>query len=381
MDQSRKILFLATTTTAGGIDEASTRLAVELLKRGHHVVYVTAHDGAIFDHCTAYGIPTETLLSKNSGDLSGIMQVARFVRKHRPDIVQIHSRRDFVPAALGARIGGMRLKHPPKVVLHLHLHKVMGTPPKLAGWFFQRVADKAIAVSNAVRELVIQAHGLQGDFVETVYNGIQAGDYLTPGSPDYAKARRVQRASWGISDDAPVIGMLGRYNAKGQRQMIGAMPQMLLRLPNVRLVLIGADSGENQNEPSYRQSAEAQGVTDQVVVTGLSEDVPSLLPMLDLLVHLPTDEAFGLALVEAMASGIPVIASDIPGCREVIDMTQGGVTIDPTDTDALLSTIERLLGAEVGAAFAQQGRQAVDSKFAMSAQVDAIEALYGRLSL
>ena len=381
MDQPRKILFLATTTTAGGIDEASTRLAVELLKRGHHLVYVTAPDGAIYDHCTAYGIPTETLLSRNSGDLSGIMQVATLVRKHRPDIVHIHSRRDFVPAALGARIGGMRLKHPPKVVLHLHLHKVMGTPPRLAGWFFQRVADKAIAVSNAVRDFVIQAHGLRGDFVETVYNGVQTTDYHAPGSPEYDSARKNQRVAWGIADDAPVIGMLGRYNAKGQRQTIGAMPEMLRRLPNVRLVLIGADSIEDRNEPSYHQTAEEQGVTDQVVITGLSDNVPSLLPMLDVLVHLPTDEAFGLALVEAMASGIPVIASDIPGCREVIDMNQGGVTIDPTDTSALLSTIERLLGSEEGAAFSKQGRQAVESNFAMSAQIDAIEALYGRLSL
>jgi glycosyltransferase involved in cell wall biosynthesis len=262
----------------------------------------------------------------------------------------------------------------------------MGAPARPAGWFFQRFADKAIAVSNAVRDYVIQGHRLRGDFVETIYNGIEASDFLTSDSPEYARVRRSRRAQWGIAEDDIAIGVIGRFCVKGQHELIGLMPAILRDFPGAKLVLVGADNGKNtdRKEPPYRETAKKMGVAEHVVITGLIDDVPSLLPMLDVLVHLPINEAFGLALVEANASGIPVIASDIPGCREVIDMTRGGVVIDPSDNAALLSTLLRMFDPIDGPAlrrqYGRQGRRAVVDKLDMPAQIQALEDLYDRLT-
>ena len=384
--KSRKVLFIATTTTAGGIDSASIRAASELMKRGSDVLYVTASSGAIYQHCLDNGIPNDKLTTKNSGDLSSIFQVARFVRQFQPDIVHVHSRRDYVTAALGTRLAAMQTRQNPKVVLHLHLHKVMGAPPRLAGWFFQHVSDKAIAVSKAVQQFVTDTHHLRPDYVETIYNGIEASDYLFPGSADYATARIDQRTAYGIAQDDQVIGMLGRFSAKGQNKVIGLIPELLRELPRLKLVLIGADSAADKDstEPNYREAAQSAEVSDRVIVMGLTDAVPSLLPILDVLVHLPDNEAFGLALVEAMAAGLPVIASDIPGCREVIDMTEGGIAIDPADLNALRSNLKRLFdpvdGPSLRRSYGDKGRKAVVDQLDMPEQVKLLEDLYDRIT-
>ncbi|MDR3710150.1 MAG: glycosyltransferase [Capsulimonadaceae bacterium] len=378
----RKVLYVATTITAGGIARASTRFASELLKRGNQVIYATAPTGAIREHCISDGVPVETLLPKNSGDLGAVGTVARLVRKYQPDIVHIHSRRDYVPVAVGVRIGGIGLASPPKVVLHLHLRHVMGKPPRLAGLFFQNWTTRAIAVSKTVRDYVVDAHHLRPEYVETVYNGIDCDAYLAPGTTAYDAARASARARWGIPVGAPVIGMVGRHDAKGQLAVIERFRDVLNVVPEAWLALMGKETADKGGR-DYREAAHAAGVAERVVVMGLVDDVPAALPMLDLLLHLPSDEAFGLALVEAMAAGLPVVASDIDGCREVLDMTGGGIAVPLGDIPAAINAVAAFLDPAAGAAlradYTRRGGSAVREKLAMAAQVDALEALYDRL--
>lgn len=378
----KKLLYVATTVTAGGIATASTRFAHELLERGNELVYVCAPTGAIREQCVAYDIPTDTLLPKNSGDLSAVLKVASLVKNYQPDIVHIHSRRDYVPVALGVKIGAVGMRKAPKIILHLHLNHVMGKPPVLAGKFFQRFTDRAIAVSETVRKSVIAAHNLAPSYVETVYNGIDMSQYLVPGSEAFSVVRTEGRRMLGIPENGNVIGIVGRYDAKGQISVIENLELILAQVPNLTLVLIGVDHGDRGGR-SYGEVAQSAGVADHVVIMGLVPDVPSTLPLLDVLVHLPSDEAFGLALVEAMAAGLPVVTTDIDGCREVIELTGGGVTVPLGDVTAASAAIAQLFtpssGDTLRAEYAAQGRKAVATKLTMAAQVDALEALYARV--
>ena len=111
--------------------------------------------------------------------------------------------------------------------------------------------------------------------------------------------------------------------------------------------------------------------------------MPALLPALDMLVHLPRDEAFGLALAEAMAAGLPTVATDIGGCREVVRDGVTGLLVPPGDAPALTEALERLLDPQVGPArriiLGEAGRRIVAEKFSRERQLDLLQALYREL--
>ena len=111
--------------------------------------------------------------------------------------------------------------------------------------------------------------------------------------------------------------MVAVSTPKGRGHSLGVAPALLDRLPNVYFVFIGPE-GECGDGDALQLLAEGLGVAPRVVFAGPSEDVPGALAALDVLAHLPTDEAFGLAIVEAMAAGVPVVATDVGGCAEIV---------------------------------------------------------------
>ena len=113
------------------------------------------------------------------------------------------------------------------------------------------------------------------------------------------------------------------------------------------------------------------------------EDVPVLLPALDLLVHLPRDESFGLALAEAMAAGLPTVATNIGGCREVVRDGLTGLLVPPGDAPALTEAVEWFLDPEAGpdrrTVLGEAGLRVVAENFSRERQLDLLQALYHEL--
>jgi glycosyltransferase involved in cell wall biosynthesis len=176
--------------------------------------------------------------------------------------------------------------------------------------------------------------------------GLPRGSGAIPNGCDVAGvAHRARRArQMRARDERLVIGMVARLDPiKDQATLIRAFAEVANEHPQAELWLIG----DGARAAELCDLAIAEGVADRVVFWGQRSDVPELLGQMDVFAFSTTrDEGFGIALIEAMAAGLPVIASDVPACREVLGNGAAGVLVPPGDHASLGDAIYALLSSE-----------------------------------
>lgn len=378
-----RLLYLASTRSQGGIERHSVELAEALREQGARLHYACPPGSHLETWCRERGIPTLPFHLRNSGDLSAAFRLAALIRQESIEIVHAHSRRDYVIAVLGVALSHRISRRRPRLILHAHMVRPLGSPSRLSGRFFAWGADAVVAVSRAVRDRLLHEHTFVNPArVHLIPNGINLAEFTCPDTPESLRQRTKARRLWGLPEEATVLGMIGRLDAKGQKTLLDVLPALSARHPDLHVVLIGSE-GQPGDKQRLTAQSEAGGFADRLLLTGPREDVPALLPGLDILVHLPDDESFGLALAEAMAAGLPTVATSIGGCREVV---QGGITgllVPPNDPEALTEALLSLLAPEDGkarrASLGREGRRVVEAEFTQERQVGRLLDLYREL--
>ena len=374
-----RLLFLASTKSQGGIERHSVEIAAALRAQGVPLQFACPPGSYLDSWCQEQTIPTLPFCVRNSGDLKAAAHLAKLIRTEHIDIVHSHSRRDYVIAVLGVAAARLVLRRSPKLILHAHMVRPLGEPPRLSGKFFQWGADAIIAVSGAVGDRLRHDHDFHPAFVHLIHNGVQVDDFALPESPEALAQRRRARQEWNIPEEATVLGMIGRLDAKGQIQLLAIAPALVLKHPDLHFVFIGSE-GNIGEQARLTDQAKAAGVADRVHFIGPRPDVPTLLPGLDILVHLPRDESFGLALAEAMAAGLPTVATAIGGCREVVRDGITGYLVPLGNNPVLASALNDLLdknkGPALRAIMGEAGRQTVAKHFSRERQIARLLALY-----
>jgi glycosyltransferase involved in cell wall biosynthesis len=151
------------------------------------------------------------------------------------------------------------------------------------------------------------------------------------------------RARYGLSEDEPIVLFVGGLDTAHYFKGIPILLQSIARLPGVRVLVIG----EGDLRPSYREMAHQSGLEERVQFTGhvSQEELPLHYNLADVVVLPSTTrgEAFGMVLIEAMACGIPVVASNLPGVRSVVEDGVNGRLVPPGDATALVEALRALL--------------------------------------
>jgi glycosyltransferase involved in cell wall biosynthesis len=221
--------------------------------------------------------------------------------------------------------------------------------PHLFRWSRQGAA-RVIAVSRQNAELLTIYYGLRADKITIVHNGTDLPDFK---ESDVALARAALRAELGLPKQAVVILTLARLAPnKGHRYLVEAMPEVLRMHPNVHFLFAGE---HDQAEPVIAQIS-ALGLGSHVHLLGFRSDTHHLLAASDFFVLPSLAEGFSLALVEALAAGLPTVATDVGGASEVIQPGQGGILVPPADSAALATALKHLLS--LNEAEIQRQRQA-----------------------
>ncbi|MFD4606080.1 glycosyltransferase [Streptomyces sp. NPDC058464] len=309
-----KALHVITGLGVGGAEQ-QLRLLLRHLPVSCDVVTLT-NPGSVADGLAADGVRVVHLGMAGNRDLSALPRLVRLIRRGRYDLVHTHLYRACLYGRIAARLAGVRA-----VVATEHSlgdSQLEGRELTsgvralyLAG---ERLGRSTVAVSPTVAER-LRRWGVPGPRIEVVPNGIDMERFRF----DPARRQRV-RDRLGIPGDAWVVGAVGRL-APGKR--FGVLIEALARLPSdSRLLLVGG----GPEEDALRRTARDAGVADRVLFAGerpyasdsdQDPDLPALTAAMDVFASPCAEEAFGLAVVEALAAGLPVLYSSCPAIEDL----------------------------------------------------------------
>jgi glycosyltransferase involved in cell wall biosynthesis len=289
------------------------------------------------------------------------------IYRRRIDILHVNS---YVPGNY-ARLAGA-LMQVPIIIDHWHGFTPFNPKRRLICRVLGRVTDLSLAVSERVKEYLIKEIGLDPAKIRVVPNGVDLA------ALDGAQPRAVVRRELGLPEEAKVIGLVGRLDhwGKGHKELFQALadwpgpegPQALIIGGGRRLAEVQA-------------LAANLGLADKVHFLGTRSDVPDLLRALDVFVLPSYSEGLSLALLEAMAGGLPVIATAVGGTPEVVSDGVTGLLIPPQDAGALTAALQRLLAdPALAARLGANARREVQEKFSLERLGREINEIYGELA-
>jgi L-malate glycosyltransferase len=311
--------------------------------------------------------PIETLPSLRTLRQQG--RLARYVRAHGVRIVHSFGFYANVFAIPAARLGGARVVVASIRDIGDHLTWLQGL---LQRWAC-RAADHVLVNAMAVKTLLVQ-QGYDGSRISVITNGIDVSRFRRPG-----EAKGV-RAGLGVPASAPVVAVMARLNRlKGIEYFLDAALLVAKRFDDVRFLIVG-DSVSQAYRAELEARARALGLGERVVFTGFRSDVPDLLSLVSVSVLPSLSEGLSNVVLEAMAAGVPVVATSVGGTPEIVDDGVTGLLVPPRDAEALAHAISSLLADPARRlAIGEAGRRRVEERFSLEAMVRATEQLYERL--
>jgi glycosyltransferase involved in cell wall biosynthesis len=296
-----------------------------------------------------------------------VLQLADILREKRIDILHCHKHKPTVYGALASILAG-RIP----VISHVHgLSRTRSLSRRAANWAILRSVHRIIAVSESVRRDVIQTNWqIDPSKVVTVKNCIdlQMIDHIKVGRQD-------ARLRLGLSEDEIVYGTVGRLAlTKGQSYLIEAFAQVREYLPASRLVILG----QGPLLQALEKTAKDLGVLPWILFAGYRNDVFELLKGFDVFVLPSLAEGLSIALLEAMAMRLPVIASHVGGIPEVFGECRCGKLVQPKDASALAAAMLEIGSAEgnLKKQMGEEGRQRVVEEFTTDVMIRKLTGIY-----
>jgi glycosyltransferase involved in cell wall biosynthesis/protein-tyrosine-phosphatase len=345
---------------AGAEVQLATTTAYMVEQPGVSVSAVLFNEGPLAERLEQLGVPV-TIVDEHATSALGILRcLVRFFKEHDIDVVHTHRYKDSVLAAIAAKLAGVR-----HVVRTVH-----GLREPMSGWAalkfrlyeaLDRLAllccvDLVIAVSMRMAD-TLRASGYRPTSVTHIHNGVDLSAIDERIKKDPACTRR----ELGIEPDAIVVGTVGRLSAvKGHATLLRAARRILHRHPNATFLIVG--SGPLDSE--LRAEAARLGIGDACVFAGARRDVHDLMAAIDVFVLPSLDEGIPMALLEAMALRIPVVATAVGGVPEVVQDGVTGILVPAADHEALADASLRLIAdREWAHAVGARGRQLVEQRF------------------
>jgi glycosyltransferase involved in cell wall biosynthesis len=220
--------------------------------------------------------------------------------------------------------------------------------------------------------MVMRTEGIPAGKIDVVYNGVDTAVFAQ------CEKREEVRSELHIPPDSTVVGIVGRLSEEkgGVDVLIRAIARLRKINPNLRLLVVGDGPLRGNLEALADESAPGGAI----MFTGTRNDVAHLLSAMDLFVLPSLNEALPIVVLEAMAAGLPVIATNVGGVPEIVEHEKTGLLVAPGSEDALYSALNRLTyDAYLRERLAQAGRRRVTSDFTIERMVERIEGLYGKL--
>lgn len=369
-----RVLFVVDSLNVGGTESQVAQVASRLHGDQYRLTLACLHaTGPLLAVVQNAGIPVVEFSPKGSLiSLSGAQQylrLRRFIRRERFHVVHAHdlwSNLLAVPAAYLARA--------PVIISSRrdlgHLPWYTPTRIRVLRWI-QGLSDVVIANSDGVRNFVVAKHGLPAARVRVLHNAV---DYQR-----FASAHGDRAKLFATLDAQQIlVAVLAnmRTPVKGHAELVAAAREVCGEFAMVKFLLIG----EGGLQPAIDQQIRERGLEKHFMFLGHRDDVAEVLRCCDFSVFPSKAEGFPNAVLESMAAGLPVVATQIESIREIIRDGEHGLLVPPGDAGALAQAILRLLRSrELARGLARAGQERVAREFSYDRLLSGLRSLYGEL--
>lgn len=300
-----------------------------------------------------------------------ILRLARFMRRERVQIVHtqdLYSHLVGIPAALIARV-------PVVITNRLDLGHTMKQWHRRALKLLSFAITRVMANSEGVRTMLIEEEKIDPAKIELIYNGVNLDQFQIPskekGPVPPVRDLRLEPG------DRPIVVVANLWPVKGHEFLFEAAVRVAAYYPTAKFVLVGTGAARRA---ILEARARELAIDKQVLFLGPRQDVPQILPQMEISVLPSLAEGFSNAILESMAAGLPMVATDVGGNREAIVEGETGFLVPPRDPETLADRILRLLGdRERGQRMGKAGRQRIETTFSLQRMVTETERFYERL--
>jgi len=352
-----KVLHLITELNVGGAEMVLARL-LGRLGRDRFDPRVACWYGArgmVGRSIRGLGIPVIDLNMTAKWRWDAFCRLYRLLRRFRPHILHCWMFHANLPGRIIGRMAG--------VPIIITSRRISTEGPFRDGLnrLTAGLDDRVIAVCEAARRAEIRATRVPPEKVVTIHNGLDPARFHPCPSP---QERARVRHRLGVLPNGPLIGSVGRLHAqKGYSDLLTALGIVCRQMAEIRLIIVG----EGKLRSALHAQAVRAGLSGRVVFAGARCDVSEILPALDLFVLPSLYEGLPNVVLEAMAAGLPVVATGVDGTREVVLNGKTGLLVPPGDPAALAEAIGLLmehpdLGRKMGAA----GRERIRRHFSIA---------------
>jgi len=344
----------------GGGQQQLVDLCRYLAQQGHRQLVACRPDGQLRPVLDELGIAVQPLVIRNDIDLVAAWHLRGVLQRYAFDIVHFHTARahalaPFLPRR-GSRFVATRLMdYPPHFRPRVQL---------LYNWS----VDGVIAISEAIANVLVQA-GVDARRLRVIHLGIDCDRFARS-----VGHREAARQGWAVRPDEIVLFTAAVLEPrKGHHVLLAAFAELVAAGLPLRWVICGDGTLRAQLEQDVRR----RGVGDKVVFCGFSAAVERLLPGADVFVLPSLHEGLGIAAIEAMAVGLPVVASRVGGLPEIVTHGETGLLVPAGDAAALAAAIREVIAdPDRARSMARRGRTRAFARFTTTQMATAVERFY-----
>ena len=303
---------------------------------------------------------------KTGNDFRVPLKLFNLYRKWNPDIVHTHTWGTVCEGLIAAKLARV------PVIIHGEHGTIQQQKRNI---YVQRylwdMADQVLSVSNTHRDRLSKTIGYPKSKIKVIMNGVDTERFQVDGQ------NKSVRKKFGIRKDEIIVGTVGRLvPVKNQTLLIHAFGEVSKSCSTCKLVLVG--DGLLKEELSLL--AFSLGISDKVIFLGQRYDIPNILKVLDIFVLSSISEGMSNTILEAMSSGLPVIATHVGGNPEIVKNNETGILVASDNKEAMTSAIISMIeDPQKRKKMGRCGRKLAKDKFSLRAMVNNYETLYQKL--
>ena len=322
--------------------------------------------GFFGDELIARGIPVHVLYKREGIDYTLTLRLARLMAKERIDVIHSHNLTPWMYSAPAGKMTGVKkIVHTEHSNVFLH-ERQQGF--NVAERALALITDNLLTDSHRVAQYLIENRGISSEGIRVVLNGIDMNLLQRRYNPPALRAElKIPRGHQVVGNIAEMVSY------KDHRNLFYAFAMLTEELRSTVLVLVG-DGQERSNLEALARKLE---IYDKVRFVGHRDDIPQFLKMFDIFVLPSFDEGFAFTLIEAMATGKPVVATAVGDTPEVVQSGKNGFLVRPRDPEDIKEKMALLLkDRQLRHQMGQAGMRIVAHKFSIKGMVNRYQKIY-----